>query len=282
VNALIVGPTEGDEVFSGEGRRVVVKGAGDELGVTESTYAPGTKGAGSHIHRRQVDAFYVLEGEIAFTGANETVRLGRGGFVAVPPNVVHSFENSSREPARFLNLFAPGVFARGLREEFAALRGVGEEPDSSVFERHDVFHGSPPPGKQTAIVSCPGEGELLTDEHRELLVKAVHPELDVLEFEIESGYEGPGPHYHERHVDSFYVLEGELEFRLADETVRAGAGTFVAVPPGVVHAFTHAVSGRTRFLNIHAPDCGFAEYMRARDRGEDVDPARYDVHDVED
>jgi mannose-6-phosphate isomerase-like protein (cupin superfamily) len=130
------------------------------------------------------------------------------------------------------------------------------------------------------VVSGPGDGERLTEERRTVLVKAVRPELDLLEFEVESGYEGPGPHYHERHVDSFYVLEGELEFRLGDETVRAAAGPFVAVPPGVVHSFTHAGSGRTRFLNIHAPDCGFADYMRARDRGEEVDPKRYDVHDV--
>ena len=76
-----------------------------------------------------------------------------------------------------------------------------------------------------AIVSRSGAGERLEAEHRELLIKAVRPELDFLEYDVGAGYEGPGPHYHERHVDSFYVLEGELEFRLADETVRAGAGS---------------------------------------------------------
>ena len=114
-----------------------------------------------------------------------------------------------------------------------------------------------------------------------ILVKAVRPELDLLEFDVGAGYEGPGPHYHERHVDSFYVLEGELEFTIADETVRAGPGACVVVPPGVVHAFTNAGQGRARFLNVHAPETGFVEYMRARDRGEDVDPARFDVHHVE-
>jgi hypothetical protein len=34
-------------------------------------------------------------------------------------------------------------------------------------------------------------------------------------------------------------------------------------------------------VNVHAPQTGFVEYMRARDRGEDVDPARFDVFDVE-
>src|SRR5712691_5246190 len=66
--------------------------------------------------------------------------------------------------------------------------------------------------------------------------------------------------------------EGELEFRVAGETVSAHAGSYVLVPPGVVHAFTNPGPGRARFLNVHAPETGFVEYMRARARGEDVNP----------
>jgi mannose-6-phosphate isomerase-like protein (cupin superfamily) len=131
------------------------------------------------------------------------------------------------------------------------------------------------------VISGPGEGERLETEHREVLVKAVQPELDLLEFDVGPGYEGPGPHYHERHADSFYVLEGELEVRVGDETVRAGPGMYVLAPPGVVHAFTNPGPGRARFLNVHAPETGFVDYLRARARGEDPDPADYDVHDVE-
>ena len=129
-------------------------------------------------------------------------------------------------------------------------------------------------------VSEPGEGELLSGEERALRVKVSRPELDVLEFEVGPGYEGPGPHFHKQHVDSFYVLEGELEFQIGDETVRAGPGTLVSAPPGAVHAFTNPGSGRARFLNIHAPDRGFTDLMRARDRGEEPDPEDYDVWDI--
>jgi quercetin dioxygenase-like cupin family protein len=130
-----------------------------------------------------------------------------------------------------------------------------------------------------AIVSGPGEGEPLREDDRTIRIKAVRPELDVLEFDVDAAYEGPGPHFHERHVDSFFVLEGWLEFGLGGEPLVAGAGTYVLVPPGVVHSFTS--DGRARFLNIHAPETGFVEYMRALDRGEEVDPARFDVHEAE-
>ena len=132
----------------------------------------------------------------------------------------------------------------------------------------------------SGIVSRPGEGELLEGKDRELRVKLSRDELDVLEFEVGPDYEGPGPHFHKRHVDTFYVLEGELEFTIDGNTIRAPAGTFVAAPPNVVHSFTNPGPSGARFLNIHAPDLGFVELQRARDRGEDPYPEQFDVWDA--
>jgi quercetin dioxygenase-like cupin family protein len=131
------------------------------------------------------------------------------------------------------------------------------------------------------ILSGPGEGERLETEHRLMLVKALLPELDVLEYDADGEYDGAGSHYHERHADSFYVLDGVLEFVVAGTTLRAEAGAFVLVPPGVVHEFTNPGPGRVRFLNFHAPETGFVDLMRAHHRDEDVDAADYDVHEVD-
>jgi quercetin dioxygenase-like cupin family protein len=128
-----------------------------------------------------------------------------------------------------------------------------------------------------AVVSRPGEGERLDAEH---LIKLALPELDVLEFTVGADYGGPGPHFHEHHVDAFFVLEGELEFKAGEETVRALPGTSVCVPPGVVHSFTTVEAKGARFLNVHAPG-GFSGYLRARIGGDDPDPADFDIHDVE-
>jgi quercetin dioxygenase-like cupin family protein len=127
------------------------------------------------------------------------------------------------------------------------------------------------------IVVPPGEGERLDAEHAILLSL---PQIDVLEFTVGPDYEGPGPHFHEHHVDSFVVLEGELEFTAGQETLRAGVGTSVSVPPRVVHSFTNPGPAGARFINVHTPG-GFAGYMRARFRGDDPDPADFDIHDVD-
>jgi quercetin dioxygenase-like cupin family protein len=111
------------------------------------------------------------------------------------------------------------------------------------------------------IVHRPGEGEALRRARRIALVKAGLPDLTVLEFTIEGPFEGASPHTHADQTDSFYVLEGELDFYVEGEWIRAGAGTFVAAPPGVEHGFTKRDEGTARFLNIHAPG-GFEHALR--------------------
>ncbi len=128
----------------------------------------------------------------------------------------------------------------------------------------------------SAIVHGPGEGERLGSH---ILVKLDRPELCVTEATVGPDFVGAGPHYHERHVDMFYVLEGELELTAGTERLRAGPGTSVAVPPGIVHSFTSSGPATTRYLNLHAPDSGFIEYLRRRTSGDKS--AGFDSIDVD-
>jgi len=50
-----------------------------------------------------------------------------------------------------------------------------------------------------------------------------------------------------------YVLQGELTFRFGDRTETAPAGSFVFVPPGVVHEFGNAGNAPARFLEFFVP-----------------------------
>jgi quercetin dioxygenase-like cupin family protein len=128
-----------------------------------------------------------------------------------------------------------------------------------------------------AIVNGPGEGERLGGKNAVYVVKVARPEFSLLEYDSGPAYTGATPHFHEHHTDAFYVLEGELEFTLGRETRRGGPGTAVVAPPGVVHAFS-GTGERARFLNIHSPDSGFVEFLRASVRGED---AHFDSVDVD-
>jgi quercetin dioxygenase-like cupin family protein len=131
-------------------------------------------------------------------------------------------------------------------------------------------------GDPTAL--APGEGELLGTNR----VKAARPELSLIEVTIQPGG-GVQPHFHEGHSDSFYVLEGEVEFHLGDEVVRGGPGSYVLAPPGVVHWFRNESGELAKVLNLHTPG-GFVEYRREllalHERGLEPDRAFFERHDV--
>ena len=81
------------------------------------------------------------------------------------------------------------------------------------------------------------------------------------------------------------MLEGELELRVGEETVRATAGAYVLAPPGVPHAFRNTSAVPARALNLHTPG-GFARYLRElaerRAAGNEPDAAFFERHDIYD
>jgi quercetin dioxygenase-like cupin family protein len=239
---------EGEALFGG---RIVIKAGFEQLSITESWFDSARPGAGPHIHRQHADSFYVLEGELAFLVQDEERQLGPGACVCAPAGVVHGFRSTS--PARFLNLHTPdGGFANNLR---ARDRG---EPGG--FDSFDAPVGSGLSGSNAILLQA-GQGEQLEADNRIATIKIGLEQLSLVEFELEPGFEGPEPHRHDDHVDSFYVLEGEAEFFVGNDKLLVGAGSFVAAPPGVVHTFSSG-PGPSRLLNIHAPSSGFHEWLR--------------------
>lgn len=108
-------------------------------------------------------------------------------------------------------------------------------------------------------------------------------DIYVAEYQLPPGTKPGGPHYHARHADSFYIIEGELEFIIDGKAVRAKAGTMLVAPRGAVHAFPVAIGGPARFLNAHTPG-GFERYMREmltkRAASEELTPEFYRSHDI--
>ena len=64
---------------------------------------------------------------------------------------------------------------------------------------------------------------------------------------------GPPPHIQHREDESFYVLEGEFEILVGEETIPAGAGSCVHVPSGTLHTFKNVGTSPGRLLGLVAP-----------------------------
>jgi len=121
------------------------------------------------------------------------------------------------------------------------------------------------------VLLGPGEGE----EIGRLAIKAGYPEVVVTESRYEAGAHGPDLHIHRHHADAFWLLDGQLSFQVGPDhrEVVLGAGSFVLVPPEVVHTFENRGHDDARFLNFHAPGVGFDEYLRSGFK------APFDQHD---
>jgi quercetin dioxygenase-like cupin family protein len=249
-HGIVSGPGEGESLS--DERLYLVRGGLPHLALFESVLEPGD-GPSLHLHREHADGFYVLDGELEVAVGSQTARLEPGGLVVAPPGVVHAVRNPGPGPERHLNLHAPG-------EAFLALaraRARGEQVDAGDY---DAF--GPDGGEGEGVLIGPGEGERLTSGGRTAFVKAELPQLSIFEFHLDGRFVGPEPHTHSDHTDSFYVLEGEVEFTVEGRTFSGGPGTFVSAPPGIEHTFGKPGRDRARLLNVHAPDAGFADRLR--------------------
>jgi quercetin dioxygenase-like cupin family protein len=125
------------------------------------------------------------------------------------------------------------------------------------------------------IVLEPVEGERISgDEELGVTLLADVEQVGIVEVRSEPGGITPPLHLHTRHAEYFFVLEGELTFRLEDRELRAGAGTWVYVPPEVVHTFGVAGDTRAHFLDIHVPSSRFGDFVRGLQAARNEDELR--------
>jgi len=122
------------------------------------------------------------------------------------------------------------------------------------------------------------------------LVTAEHSRhCSLFEFLVAPGFD-TGAHYHTKIEETFYVLEGELNFRCGERVVCAGPGASAFVPPGVAHSFGNMGSAPARILLIASPpghEKYFNELAEIVSKGGPPDPeaigklrAKYDTIQV--
>jgi quercetin dioxygenase-like cupin family protein len=79
----------------------------------------------------------------------------------------------------------------------------------------------------------------------------------IIEDELEPGCE-LGLHLHREHMETFYILEGEIELTLDDKTFPAAADTVFHVPQNTPHAIR--ANKPARILVIRSPG-GFEDLL---------------------
>jgi uncharacterized cupin superfamily protein len=234
---VLLRPGEGETIFDRPERTIRILADRDDLALTWFRYEQGQKGPEPHVHRQHTDAFYVLDGRLEFgLGPELTEMTGTAGtLAAAPPNVVHTFRNSSHATVVFLNIHAPSM---GFVEMLRAARD-GRDADDADF---DQFEPPADGGRplSDAVFHADREGNLVTFEGF----------LSLRETTLERGFQGSPPHRHSALFDCFYVVEGTPSLRFADEWIDARPGTFGLVPEGHAYTFANRSDVGVRMLSL--------------------------------
>ena len=106
--------------------RARAEDTGGALGLVEGSFYQGF-GPPLHVHSREEEAFYVLEGEIRFRQGEEELLGGPGAWVWLPRGIPHAFRVES-ERARALVLVTPGGFERMFEEGGVPVADSAEPP----------------------------------------------------------------------------------------------------------------------------------------------------------
>ena len=92
---------------------------------------PPNGGPPLHVHDREDEVFYVLEGTYEFTYGQQKKVVGKGALVHLPRKLPHGFRNVGDTPGLLLNTITPGGFEQFFEE-------IDQLPKNQPLDRQKV------------------------------------------------------------------------------------------------------------------------------------------------
>jgi mannose-6-phosphate isomerase-like protein (cupin superfamily) len=141
---LVVPPGAGPKAGSAGEWKIIAEQSGGRLAIMEINHKATMDFRPPHVHTREEEGWYVIEGELAFEVGERTVTAGPGTFVWAPRNVPHRYR-VSKAPARYLLFFSPAGM-EGLFKEVDEIRtlGVGTPEYEKELQRRQAKYGVRP------------------------------------------------------------------------------------------------------------------------------------------
>jgi len=120
----------------------------------EAIVPPGG-GPPPHIHSREEESFYILEGQITFTIDDEQIVATAGTFANMPVGSRHSFKNETDQTARMILSVAPAGLEKMFFETGVPLaEGSTQAPPPTQAEIERLLAAAP---KYGIDISVPGQ-----------------------------------------------------------------------------------------------------------------------------
>ncbi len=103
--------------------KATAQSTGGAYGLLEAL-APAGSGPPLHVHHREDEAFWILEGTLTVRCGDQTFTAGPGSYTFLPRDIPHTFVVEGDSPARILSICSPG----GLEQYFVASGRPAESP----------------------------------------------------------------------------------------------------------------------------------------------------------
>ena len=108
---------------------------------------PRTGGPELHVHSREDEGSYVIEGELTVVVGDERFIAGPGTFVWLPRDIPHTFANLGDEAVRVVGLIVPGGLEGMFVEQTEYFHSLEGPPDpdtiAAIGDRYGVRRVGP-------------------------------------------------------------------------------------------------------------------------------------------
>jgi mannose-6-phosphate isomerase-like protein (cupin superfamily) len=208
-----------------------------------------------HVHSFE-ESFYLLEGNVEAQIGDKRHVLGPGHFGLISTGVVHSWSNTSRQPARWLEMQAPQPrpLEYGL-DTFFVGEGVGQPAppgDASVANRLlGYFDESqlPRPGGQSQMEGFNPTTGVAIKMFVDRSFGAIHQSLFLIQY-LPGAKIDPHDHTFE---ESYFIVSGRVHATVDGKSYDLGPGDVIWTSVGCIHSFENRGSEPVRWIETQAP-----------------------------
>jgi mannose-6-phosphate isomerase-like protein (cupin superfamily) len=135
---LFVRPGEGQS-FDDLTCRVSSASTHGEYCAFEFTTPPG-EGVPLHVHQREDELYYILEGAYEIQCGGRVFLAGSGAMAMLPRDIPHAFRNAGKTAARALTVFIPGGFDHFVEEinQLSPEDAADEDKRNAIRRKHGI------------------------------------------------------------------------------------------------------------------------------------------------
>jgi mannose-6-phosphate isomerase-like protein (cupin superfamily) len=137
----VIGSKDGKKGFLGSiGVRFMIDGseAGERFSLVEHPMSARSLAAPLHLHTREDEYSFVLQGRMGALLGDDVVEAGTGDLVFKPRNQWHTFWNAADEPCRILEIISPAGFERFF-QELVDMGGVAEADPEAFAQLRESY-----------------------------------------------------------------------------------------------------------------------------------------------